>query len=291
MNSIVLKAPAKVNLYLDVIRKRKDGYHDIVTIFEKIDIYDKIVISKKKKPGISISSSGGIPSKDNLAYKAACLLFSKLRLKQGIYIKIEKNIPIGSGLGGGSSDAAATLIGVNRLLRLGYKKKDLMHFAGRIGSDVPFFVTDLSFAIGKGRGDRIKGLPFRPKKLWHLVIFPGVKKLTKDVYGALKLDLTKEWRNVTMLLHALKTGKLDLIKRATYNRLEDPALDRDPGLSALKYNLIKSGMDEARLSGSGSSIFCITKTRKEAVLLKERILEKAGIAKREGLQVFISHTL
>jgi len=290
MDSITLKAPAKLNLFLDVLGKRGDGYHDIVTIFERISICDNIVISKRARRGITVSSNGSIPQKDNLAYKAACLLFSKSRLKNGVYIKIKKNIPVAAGLGGGSSDAASTLIGINKLFKLGFKKKDLAGFGKSIGADVPFFILGSSFAMGKERGDEVEGLHFRPRRIWHLVIFPGSGKLTRDVYSALRLGLTGRSGNVKMLLHALKTGDLNLIKRTTYNRLEDPALDRDPGLSALKSNLIRLGMKGALLTGSGPTIFGMVKTRKEALLLKEKILKAVG-ARSECWQMFIARTL
>lgn len=288
--SITLKAPAKINLFLDVIRKRNDGYHDIVTVFERINICDDITVSKKATPGISVACNGGISEKDNLAYEAARALFSKNKPKGGVHIKIRKRIPIAGGLGGGSSDVAATLIGMNRLFGLGYKKEDLADIASSIGADVPFFITGKSFAIGRDRGDRVSALPFRPSRMWHLLIFPGVKKLSRDVYGALRLNLTKGTRDVKMLLHALEIGDLDSIKRATYNRLEDPALYRDPGLSTLKSELIKFGMEEALLAGSGPTIFSLAKTRKEAVLLKERILQAIG-PKAEGWQMFVASTL
>jgi len=127
--------------------------------------------------------------------------------------------------------------------------------------------------------------------MWHLVVFPGVKKLTRDVYGALRLNLTTRPGDVKILLHALKTGDLGLIKEATYNRLEGPAFDRDPGLVAIKSALIRSGMEGALLTGSGPTIFTVTGTRKEAVALKERVLDRAIGAGTEGWQVFIARTM
>ena len=288
--SITLKAPAKVNLFLDVLGKRSDGYHDIVTVFERIDICDKITISKKAHKGITVSCNGGIPERENLAYKAACLIFSKGRLKEGLNVEIKKKIPVASGLGGGSSDAASTLIGINKLFKLDYRKDVLMELAKSIGADVPFFVSERSFAIGKERGDRIGTLSFKPPNMWHLIVFPGIKKLTKDIYRALGLVLTKRGSDVKILLHALKRGDLHLIKEAAYNRLEDPALDRHPGLSALKSNLVRLGMEGALLAGSGPTIFAIMRTRKEAVSLKEKILEAIGM-KAEGWQMFVAPTL
>lgn len=290
MNSITLKAPAKVNLFLDVLGKRPDGYHNILTLFEKINICDEIVISRRSSPGINISCDGGILKKDNLAYKAARLFFSKNKIKGGVNIRIKKKIPIAAGLGGGSSDAAVTLLGMNRLFKLNLKKEDLSELARLLGADVSFFIINSSFALGRDRGDKLEKLPFKPLRMWHLLIFPGVKKLTRDVYKALKLGLTTSAPSVKMLLHALKIGDFGLIKRTTYNRLEDPAFHRDPGLGALKSNLIELGMEGALLSGSGPTIFGITKTRKEAVLLKGKLLKSVIGANTEGWQMFIART-
>jgi len=290
MNSITLKAPAKVNLFLDVLGKRPDGYHNILTLFEKINICDEITISRTPSPGINISCNGGIPKKDNLAYKAARLLFSKNKIKGGVNIRIKKKIPIAAGLGGGSSDAAATLLGINKLFRLKVRKEDLVQLARLLGADIPFFIINRSFALGRDRGDKLEELPFKPPGMWHLLIFPGVKKLTRDVYKALKLGLTTGAPSVKMLLHALKTGDFGLIKRTTYNRLEDPAFHRDPGLDALKSNLIELGMEGALLSGSGPTIFGITKTRKEAARLKGRVLKGVIGADTKGWQMFIART-
>lgn len=290
MDSITLKAPAKVNLFLDVIGKRKDGYHDIVTVFERINLFDTIYIAKKTRPGISVSCDGDIPTKDNLAYKAARLILSGTKSAKGVHIRIKKNIPIAAGLGGGSSDAASVLLGINKLFRLGYNKKKLMGLARSIGADVSFFILERNFAVGEKRGDKLKSLYFKTPKLWHLIVYPGVKTLTKEIYGSLRLGLTTKKQNVRIMLHALRMNDFGLIKEATYNRLEDPALDRDPGLGIIKSKMTECGMERPLLSGSGPSIFGITKTRKEATLLKEKILRGPIGVKTDGWQTFIIST-
>ncbi|PIU42262.1 MAG: 4-(cytidine 5'-diphospho)-2-C-methyl-D-erythritol kinase [Candidatus Omnitrophica bacterium CG07_land_8_20_14_0_80_42_15] len=290
MDSITLKAPAKLNLFLEVLGKRRDGYHNIITIFERINLCDDIVISIVDR-GIKVFCDQKIPEKENLAYKAAKLILSRSKVNQGVFVKITKNIPIASGMGGGSSDAAYTLIGINKLFKLGYKKDGLIRLGRLLGSDVPFFILERSFAIGKGRGDSVKGLDFTPPKIWHLLMFPGVKKLTKDIYRALKLDLTKKVHNVKMLEHALKMGDFDLMKETTYNRLEGPAFDREPRLSAIKSSLIKLGIKGASLTGSGPTIFGIVKSRKEAISLSAEVLKKRTGFEKEGWRLFIAHTL
>ena len=149
MNRLVLKSPAKLNLYLDVLRKRPDGFHDIDTIFEKIALFDIITIKPLGK-GIKVTSDNpALPTgKKNLAYKAARILFEKTGFKKGVSINIKKNIPLSSGLGGGSSNAASTLLGVNRLFKLGLNKKELVEIAKTLGAYVPFFLYDYNFALG-----------------------------------------------------------------------------------------------------------------------------------------------
>ncbi|MCX5715474.1 MAG: 4-(cytidine 5'-diphospho)-2-C-methyl-D-erythritol kinase, partial [Candidatus Omnitrophica bacterium] len=172
MGSIVLKAPAKVNLYLDVLKKRPDGYHDIETIFERIALFDTIIIKNSPDKKIRVTSDHpGLPlGRDNLVYKAAEAIFKKAGLKVGVCVDIKKRIPVAAGLAGGSSDAASMLIGINRLFRLGLSKAQLAGLARAIGADVAFFLYDCSFAIGTGRGDQIKPLPINDASIWHIII-------------------------------------------------------------------------------------------------------------------------
>jgi len=287
--SITLKAPAKINLFLDVLGKRSDGYHNIITVFERINIFDRITLSTQKS-GVSLSCNKEIPEKNNQAYKAAHLILSESKAKQGIKIRIEKNIPIAAGLGGGSSDAASTLIGINILLKLGYNKDRLISLAKSIGADVAFFILEESFAIGKEKGDAVESLPFKPPKMWHLIVFPGVRTFTKEIYEALRLDLTTKRPDVKILIHALRIGDFDLIKETAYNRLEDPALDREPGLNTIRSNLIRLDIGSAHLSGSGSTIFSIAKTRKEAISAKKKALRGSIGLRSEEARILIAHT-
>ncbi|MDD5422282.1 MAG: 4-(cytidine 5'-diphospho)-2-C-methyl-D-erythritol kinase [Candidatus Omnitrophica bacterium] len=184
MTSIELTAPAKVNLVLKILGKRKDSYHNIYTLFEKISLCDRIRITKIRE-GIIVSSDRFITRspKDNLVYKAAKLFLGRHKLKYGVKIDIKKKIPIAGGLGGGSSDAASVLMGMDRLFGLKIGRAGLLSLAARLGSDVPFFILDVPFAVGRGRGERLEKADVR-KRLWHLIIYPGFKVSTKDVYEA-----------------------------------------------------------------------------------------------------------
>jgi 4-diphosphocytidyl-2-C-methyl-D-erythritol kinase len=185
MNSIELTAYAKVNLVLKVLGKRKDSYHNIFTVFERISLGDRITI-RKAASGISVSSDKFITKnpKDNLVYKAAELILGLNKVKGGVNIRIIKKTPIAGGLGGGSSDAAAVLTGINRLYGLKMSKLALAKLGSRLGADVPFFILDEKMAIGSGIGDKLK--PVRSKvELWHLLINPGFHVPTKGIYQSL----------------------------------------------------------------------------------------------------------
>ena len=186
MTSIELTAPAKVNLFLKVLGKRKDGYHNILTVFERITLEDRIRISKIPS-GIEIVCNKPITKnpKENLAYKAAKAILEKKKISVGVKIQIRKNIPIAAGLGGGSSDAAAVLTGINRLFRLGLDKKNLMAIGSGLGADIPFFILDETFAAGRGIGDKLAIIK-SSMRFWHLLIYPGFGVSTARVYADFK---------------------------------------------------------------------------------------------------------
>jgi 4-diphosphocytidyl-2C-methyl-D-erythritol kinase len=195
MNSITVKAPAKVNLFLKILSKRRDSYHNIHTLFERISLYDTIKITKIPR-GITVKADKPVTKnpKDNLVYKAANSMLARAGVRSGVRIEIKKRIPIAAGLGGGSSDAAATIIGINKLFNLKLKSVSLMKIGSKIGADVPFFLLDAPLAVGKGTGGNLSIMD-SGKTLWHLLVFPGFKVDTKSVYKA---------------FDSLKTGKSSL---------------------------------------------------------------------------------
>lgn len=276
MDKLILKSPAKVNLYLNVLNKRRDGYHNIETIFEKISLFDIITIKPEAK-GIRITTDNpGLPvDKRNLAYRAAALLFKQAKVKKGIRIDIKKNIPLASGLGGGSSNAAMTLLGINRLYGLGLGRKELSKIGRSLGADVPFFLQDRNFALGAGRGDEIRPL-YTDINIWHIIVLFRFGMSTKAVYGALNLRLTPTPVDVKIpLLFAVKND-VENLANSLYNKLEEVALRENETIRAAKGLLLKSGALNALMSGSGSTIFGVTKTREEAVAVKNRFKKVAG---------------
>ncbi|MFH1645089.1 MAG: 4-(cytidine 5'-diphospho)-2-C-methyl-D-erythritol kinase [Candidatus Omnitrophota bacterium] len=158
MRSITVKAPAKINLFLDVLNKRPDGYHNIVTIFQRIALYDTIKVKKTAKYISLLCDSSDVPSgKNNIVYKAAKLMRAELGIKDGLDITLKKRIPVCAGLGGGSSDAAAVIKAINLIFNLNLSPGRLRAIAANVGADVPFFLTDESCAIGRGVGERLRG--------------------------------------------------------------------------------------------------------------------------------------
>ncbi|MBM3248655.1 MAG: 4-(cytidine 5'-diphospho)-2-C-methyl-D-erythritol kinase [Candidatus Omnitrophica bacterium] len=285
MRSIRLKSPAKINLYLKVLRKRKDGYHQIKTVFERIDLFDELLLKTRKDQRIKIyCRHPAVPTDNsNLVYKATQLLRQDfLNKSTGLDIRITKRIPVAAGLGGGSSNAASVLMGLNKLWNLGVNKEELRHYADKIGSDVPFFISESSFAVGTGRGEKIKNLP-KPRVLWHILVVPHNKLSTKEIYSSLNLRLTKKEENVNMLVRALKSFDLSRLKNYITNDLEKVASRKLPKLFSIKKKLKKLGVGVFCLSGSGPAVFGILKSRKEAE-------QKARKLKSRNLQVFVVRT-
>ena len=250
-----IRAPAKVNLSLRVVGKRRDGYHLIDTIMVPVDLYDEIEIARAR-PGAKISITCDDPKipagEKNLAYKAAALLLGKDAAKTPVAIHIKKRIPAGAGLGGGSSDAAAVLVGLNRLLRLKRNRRQLLRLAAKIGADVPFFIIRRP-ARARGIGERLKPLK-SPGRLWLIIAYPGFPVSTAWAYRSLSFKLTKNIVKTSLNRHVwpLRGSTIELV-----NDLEKPVFRRYPKVARLKRKLAEAGAAGTLMSGSGSSVFGI----------------------------------
>jgi len=250
-----IRAPAKVNLSLRVVGKRRDGYHLIDTIMVPVDLYDEIEIARAR-PGAKISITCDDPKipagEKNLAYKAAALLLGKDAAKTPVAIHIKKRIPAGAGLGGGSSDAAAVLVGLNRLLRLKRNRRQLLRLAAKIGADVPFFIIRRP-ARARGIGERLKPLK-SPGRLWLIIAYPGFPVSTAWAYRSLSFKLTKNIVKTSLNRHVwpLRGSTFELV-----NDLEKPVFRRYPKVARLKRKLAEAGAAGTLMSGSGSSVFGI----------------------------------
>lgn len=293
MQTLTLKSPAKLNLYLNVLRKRPDGYHEIETLFERISIFDDITL-RKRKDGITLSSSDKtLPTDErNLAFKAAMLLKKKFNVKDGVSIYIRKRIPIGAGLGGGSSNGATVLKGLNSLWRLGLSKPQLMRLGKNLGADVPFFLMDTPMALGYGIGENLKPLPKLRRPLWHLVVNPGVFVSTKKAYKWADLALTRKKGGAkilaSVLSRCLAVGGQEgsSLDRLLYNSLESAVLPAYKEIAVIKDKLKMLGARAVLMSGSGSTAFAVCENEKEAKAL-------GGVFsrfKKRNWQVFVART-
>lgn len=289
-----LKSFAKVNLYLKIINKRRDSYHTLETIFERINLADRIILKSRKDNLIKVSSDNKAVPRDeaNLCFKAAKLLRDEFRPAKGLDIKIKKRIPVGAGLGGGSSNAAAVLLGLNKLWGLKLSKVRLAKFASRVGSDTAFFVYDLPFALGRGRGERIKPLNILKKtKLWHLLIVPKIHVSTPLIYKKYGhfSGLTKPLCNVKLLTSVLakKSHEYSSLKPGLlFNSLEQVTIRLYPEVKRIKDTLLQLGLDCVLMSGSGSAVFAIASSFKNASKLA-KILRK----REKTWQVFVVETV
>lgn len=274
-----LKSFAKVNLYLQVINKRPDNYHSLRTVFERISLFDSITLKNRRDNAITVSSDDrSLPvDEGNLCFKAAKLLQDKFSPLRGLDIKIIKRIPIGAGLGGGSSNAAVVLLGLNKLWGLRLSRDRLARLAVSIGSDVPFFIYEQPFAYGLGRGERIEPIRSLNKaRLWHLLIVPKIHVSTPLIYN--KWDsftgLTKPPCNVKILTSALAKNKALPAFNLLFNSLEQVTIKLYPQVKRAKDLLLSLGLSHVLMSGSGAAVFGIVPSRKKAFKLAEILRRK-----------------
>jgi len=282
METLTLPSPAKINLFLEVLAKRDDGYHEIRSALQVIDLSDQVTLTKTEG-GIVVRVKGeAAPSgQENLAYRAAELLLRETGIKGGAEVTIEKRIPVGGGLGGGSSNAATTLWGLNLLFGLELSLETLMELGARLGADVPFFFLG-GLAFATGRGERLQPLPPLPT-WWVVVANPGFPISTGWVYQALAPPLTDEALTLTikdLLLRCEGERALSL----SFNRLEEVVLPRYPEVARLKGLLTSWGAKPALMAGSGSSVFGMVPERRQGEAMVERLREA-------GLRAFLSRTL
>jgi len=285
MQTLTLKAPAKINLYLNVLNKRPDGFHNIETIFEKLDLCDEIRLSRRKQ-GIKIfCRHKDVPEdKTNLAYQAAQALLNKTHRSDGVEIRIIKKIPVACGLGGGSSDAASTLLGLNKLWGLGLLYSQLQAIAQKLGADIPFFLLQEVSALGRGKGGILTPLKTE-RRHWYVLVIPPLKVSTPEMYRALRSVLTKRPHGVKIVLRALEKGHLSALDKCSYNSFGRIIQKRYTVVQEIEKALKSSGARATLLSGSGPCVFGIAQTRKGAMDIGRRLK-----ARKKNWQVIITRT-
>ncbi len=293
VNTLTFNSYAKLNLYLEVLNKRKDNYHNIKTIFERIDLADKIILKSRRDKEIKVTCNVTAVPRDNtnLAWRSAKLLQDSFNIDKGVDIKIIKRIPVGSGLGGGSSNAASVLLGLNKLWKLNLAQNKLAGLAGKLGCDVPFFIYNSPFALGEARGDKIKPLKaLYSVRLWHILVVPNIEVSTASIYKRWDkyfktFKLTVPRYNVNIMNLALKKGNFPLIGDALFNSLEPVTAALYPQIDAIKERLIQLGVKSILMSGSGPAVFGIVSSRKEALSLYGQLKTDSSFG-----EVFVSRT-
>lgn len=254
------KAPAKINLTLDALRKRADGYHELESIMTTIDLADRIDLFLRHDKTITLESSSGLVPHDekNLAFRAALLLQEKTGIRKGVHIQIYKQIPVAAGLAGGSSDAAATLRGCNQLWKLGLTEEELIELASKIGSDVPFCVH-AGTALAKGRGEVLSTLP-SPPFCWVVLAKPPISVPTADIFQRLEVDQIRDHPDTERMVQAIQDGDYYAMTKNMANILESVTFGLYPEVQKIKKRIEKFGADGVLMSGSGPTVFALVKT-------------------------------
>lgn len=285
MKEVEIDSYSKINLTLNILAKRQDGYHNIETIMQSINLADRVFI-KEEKEGIKIKCNHSqVPIDDqSLAYRSAEKILNRCRVTKGVKIEIDKKIPLASGMAGGSANSASILVGINKLFTLNLSNEDLRGMGEELGMDVPFCIQN-GTALAYHRGEKVTSLsPVNPP-LWIIIINPGFEIPTKWAYNNLDLNLIKREKNNTKaMLEALKGGGARGIAKNLFNSFEELIIEKYPEIGKIKDRLIEEGALGALMSGSGSTVFGIAQNEEQALKIYKNL-------KSEYKSIWIVHTV
>lgn len=275
MKSIELKSRAKINLSIDVLGKREDGYHLVEMIMQTIDLYDIIKITENDIDEININSNSlDIPlNKNNIVYKAAELLKDRFNIKSGLDIFIQKNIPVAAGMAGGSCNAAAVLVGLNKLWNLNLSEKQLQEIGLTLGADVPFCISGKT-ALAQGIGEELTYIKGLPKDVSILICKPNLFVSTKDVYQGLDLDNIKDRPDNKLLIKCLEEGNIKVLSENMVNVLENVTSKMHEEILDIERIMMDNNALGSMMSGSGPTVFGIFEKEEDVIKGKEKLLEK-----------------
>ena len=284
MDKMELKALGKINLGLDVLGRRENGYHDVRMVMQTLYLYDQITIEKTEKPGIELSTNlFYLPvNENNLAYRAADLLMQKFGVEEGVKITLEKHIPVAAGMAGGSSNAAAVLYGINRMFSLGLSQEELMERGVKLGADVPYCIMR-GTVLAEGIGEILTPLPAMPR-CTVLVAKPPISVSTKLVYEKLDAHEIEDHPDIDGVLEGLERQDLKKIASSMGNVLERVTVEEYPGIEEIKEMMKENGALNAMMSGSGPTVFGLYSDKRMAKEAAQKIKE-SGIAK----QVYVTN--
>lgn len=257
MDRLELKALGKINLGLDVLGRRENGYHDVRMVMQTVYLYDRIIMKKSKTPGIRLETNlYYLPvNENNLAYQAAQMLMDEFHMEEGVSIQLDKHIPVAAGMAGGSSNAAAVLFGMNRMFSLGLSQKELMERGVKLGADVPYCIMR-GTVLAEGIGEILTPLSPMPK-CYVLIAKPAISVSTKMVYEKLDSHEIEDHPDIDGILAGLKAGDLKKVAGSMGNVLERVTVDAYPVIDQIKKMMIKEGALNAMMSGSGPTVFGI----------------------------------
>lgn len=279
MEELNLRAYAKVNLGLDVVRKREDGYHEVSMIMQTVKLFDRLHFEKQQEDTIELTTNlKFLPvDENNLVYKVVRQLKEEFQIKEGIRIHLDKHIPVAAGMAGGSSDCAAALFGMNRMFGLNLSRKELMERGVKLGADVPYCIMR-GTALSEGIGEILTPLPPMPD-CYIVIAKPPISVSTKYVYEHLDLPNLEHHPNISAMVEALKNNDLKGITATMENVLETVTIHEYPVIKDIKTMMLQAGAENALMSGSGPTVFGIFTDKELAVKANDTIYQ-SGLAKQ-----------
>lgn len=263
-DAIRLAAPAKVNLYLRILAREADGWHGLETLYARLSLADDITVQRRTEPGVTLEVEGADtgPADQNLATRAATLVLAATGGRSGVHIRLDKRIPVGAGLGGGSSDAAATLVACNQLAGNAIPRHELLQLAARLGADVPFFLSGFPLALAWGHGERMLGLPALPPAP-ALLLIPPTPVATPEAYRWLAEARQGMGRRGALALEPASLANWSDLARMAGNDFESPVFGRHPAIRQAFEALAGTHPMLCRMSGSGSALFAVYRTPRD----------------------------
>lgn len=273
MDSIWINAPAKINIGLDVLRRREDGYHEVKMIMQSIRLFDRLTLTKTKEAGIHLHTNlHFLPvNEDNLVYRSAKLLMDEFGIEGGVDIELEKRIPVAAGMAGGSTDAASCMLAMNDLYELGLSKKSLMKRGVTLGADIPYCILK-GTALSEGIGEKLSTIPKTPD-CYILIAKPGIHVSTKFVYTNLVLDENTVHPDIDRMILAMKNNDLPDLCRHLGNVLETVTIPAHPEIDTIKKCMMEHGALGSLMSGSGPTVFGIFDDLEKAKHAREQCKE------------------
>ena len=270
MDSVWINAPAKINIGLDVLRRREDGYHEVKMIMQSIRLFDRLTLTKTLEAGIHLHTNlRFLPvNEDNLVYRSAKLLMDEFGIQEGVDIRLDKRIPVAAGMAGGSTDAASCMLAMNDLFQLGLSKRALMKRGVTLGADIPYCILK-GTALSEGIGEKLSTIPETPD-CYVLIAKPSFHVSTKFVYTNLVLDEHTEHPDIDGMIQSMKKNDLTDLCHQMANILETVTIPAHPEIADIKRCMMENGALGSLMSGSGPTVFGIFDDLDKAAFAKEK---------------------